>query len=84
MLAEPAWPTYAISTAQWAIATRAGIAILPEQLPGTYEWELWHYSPALVPGSDTVDPFSLTLSLQGNPDERIQLALDELTKRFPW
>ena len=34
--------------------------------------------------SDTVDPLSLTLSLQGNQDERVQLALDELKGRFPW
>jgi DNA-binding MarR family transcriptional regulator len=84
MLAEPQWPTYAISPAQWKTATQAGIEILPEQLPGACEWELWHYSPALVPGSDTVDPLSLTLSLQGNTDERVQLALDELKGRFPW
>jgi hypothetical protein len=84
MLAEPAWPIYAISPTQWKTATLAGMAILPEHLPGACEWELWHYSPALVPDSDTVDPLSLTLSLQGNSDERIQLALDELRERFPW
>ncbi len=51
---------------------------------GACEWELWHYSPALVRDSDTVDPLSLTLSLQGNQDERVQLALDELKGHFPW
>ena len=84
MLSEPQWPVYAVSPAQWKIATQAGIETLPEPLPGACEWELWHYSPALIPNSDTVDPLSLTLSLQGNQDERVQLALDELKGRFPW
>lgn len=84
MLTELEWRTYAISPAQWKTTTLAGMAILPEHLPGACEWEVWHYSPALVPNSDTVDPLSLTLSLQGNTDERILLALDELRERFPW
>ena len=84
MLAEPQWPTYAISPAQWKTAMQAGLEVLPEPLPGAWEWELWHYSPALVPSSETVDPLSLTLSLQANADERVQLALDELKGRFPW
>ncbi len=84
MLAEPQWPIYALSQAQWKSAAQAGGETLPEPLPGVCEWELWHYSPALVPNSETVDPLSLTLSLQGNTDERVQLALDELKERFPW
>ena len=84
MLAEPQWPIYAIGPSQWKTATQAGIETLPEQMPGACEWELWHYNPALVPNSETVDPLSLTLSLQGNTDERVQLALDELKERFPW
>ena len=84
MLSEPKWPVYAISPAQWKAATGACIEPLPEPLPGACGWELWHYNPALVPNSETVDPLSLTLSLQGNTDERVQLALDELKGRFPW
>ncbi len=84
MLAEPQWPIYAVSPAQWKAATQAGIEILPEQLAGACEWQLWHYNPALVPDSATVDPLSLTLSLQDETDERVQLALGELTQHFPW
>ncbi len=84
MLSEPQWPIYAVSPAQWKTATHAGIKPLPEPLPGACEWELWHYNPALIPESEAVDPLSLTLSLQGNTDERVQLALDELKGRFPW
>jgi hypothetical protein len=31
-----------------------------------------------------VDPLSLTLSLQDNADDRIQIALDELQRKIPW
>ena len=84
MLTEPQWSVYAVSPAQWKTAAQAGIEPLPEPLPGACEWELWHYNPALLPDSETVDPLSLTLSLQGNTDERVQLALDELKERYPW
>lgn len=84
MLADPPWPVHAVSPAQWKAATQAGVETLPEPMPDAYEWELWHYDPALVPDSGAVDPFSLTLSLKDNTDERVQLALDELKERFPW
>ena len=84
MLAEPQWTTYAVSPAQWKAATQAGIDLLPEHVPGACEWELWHYDPALVPDCESVDPLSLTLSLQGHTDERVQLAIDELKGSFPW
>jgi len=84
MLAEPQWPIYAVSPQQWKNATQAGIETLPEPLPGACEWELWHYNLARIPSSETVDLLSLTLSLQGNTDERVQLALDELKERYPW
>ena len=84
MLAEPKWPIYAISPTQWQAATKAGIEELPEAAAGACEWQLWSYTPALLPGTGAVDPLSLTLSLQDNPDERIQLALDELKAQLPW
>jgi hypothetical protein len=84
MLTEPQWPIYALGPAQWKAATQAGLETLPEQLPGSCEWQLWHYDPALVADSATVDPLSLTLSLQDEADERVQLALGELKEHFPW
>lgn len=84
MLAEPQWPIYALSPAQWKAATQASMETLPKQLPGSYEWQLWHYNPALVPDVAMVDPLSLMLSLQGEADERVQLALGELQEHFPW
>jgi hypothetical protein len=32
----------------------------------------------------TVDPLSLWLSLRGNRDDRIQMALDEIEEKFLW
>ena len=84
MLAEPEWPVYAMTGADWKAAQEAGIREIPEPIPGAQEWQLWRYSPALLPGAPTVDPLSLTLSLQDSTDDRIQLALDELKGHLPW
>lgn len=84
MLTEPKWPVYALSAAEWKDATDAGVRELPEPVAGAHEWQLWSYSPALVPDTATVDSLSLTLSLQDNADDRVQLALDELKGTFPW
>ena len=84
MLTEPKWPVYALSAKEWKSATDAGVQELPEPVAGAREWQLWSYSPALVPGAATVDPISLILSLQNNADDRIQLALDEVRGQLPW
>ena len=84
MLTEPKWPVYAMTAADWKAATDAGVPELPEPETGAQEWQLWTYSPALMPDATTVDPLSLTLSLQENADDRIQLALDELKGQLPW
>jgi DNA-binding MarR family transcriptional regulator len=84
LLAEPPIPVYAVSAAQWKAATQAGVKLLMEPGEGCCEWQLWNYSPELLADSRTVDPLSLTLSLQHETDERVQLALEELRKHFPW
>lgn len=84
MLAEPLWPIHAISSQQWRSVTRAGLETLPEPIPGAYQWQVWTYDPDLAMSREAVDPLSLTLSLQGESDERVQLALDELKEQFPW
>ncbi len=84
MLTEPKWPVYALTAADWKAATDAGVRELLEPEAGAQEWQVWSYSPALMPDATTVDPLSLTLSLQENADDRIQLALDELKGQLPW
>ncbi|GBU15347.1 hypothetical protein AwPolaro_07250 [Polaromonas sp.] len=84
LLAEPKWPVYAMTATNWKVATDAGVRELPEPEAGAQEWQLWSYSPALMPEGIIVDPLSLMLSLQENADDRIQLALDELKGQLPW
>lgn len=84
MLAEPRWPVYAVTAAEWKAATNAGVRALPEPEAGAQEWQLWRYSPALMPDATTVDPLSLMLSLKDNADDRVQLALDELKGQLRW
>lgn len=84
MLSEPKWAVYALTAADWKAATDAGVRALPEPETGAQEWQIWRYSPALMPDATTVDPLSLTLSLRENADDRIQLALDELKGQLPW
>ncbi|MBI3102184.1 MAG: hypothetical protein HYY98_11610 [Burkholderiales bacterium] len=84
MLTEPKWPIYALTAADWKAAKDAGVCELTEREAGAQEWQLWSYSPALMPDANTVDPLSLALSLQENADDRIQLALDELKGLLPW
>ena len=84
LLAEPSVPVYAVSAAQWKAAIKAGFEELMEPREGCCAWQLWNYSPELLANSRTVDPLSLTHSLQHETDERVQIALDELQKQFPW
>lgn len=84
MLNEPPRPIYAVSAAQWKTAQQAGIETAPAQHPEFLQWQVWTYAPRLMKNSDAVDPLSLTLSLQDDPDERVQQALAELRGKFPW
>lgn len=65
-------------------ATKAGIKELPEAMPGAHEWQLWTYSPALIPDQATVDPLSLILSMRDILDDRVQIALGEMKGQLPW
>ena len=75
---------YATTFAEWREALKAGAREAPEPSEDTQVLELWIYDPALVPGQATVDPLSLTLSLQDSTDERVLQALDELKGQLPW
>lgn len=84
MLTDPRRPVYATTSAQWREALKAGAREAPEPSDAAKEIELWIYEPGLVPGRATVDPLSLTLSLQDSTDERVLQALDELKEHLPW
>lgn len=44
--------------------------------------EIWSYDPAVLTGDDFVDPFSLYLSSVYDPDERIQIELENMINRI--
>jgi hypothetical protein len=84
MVADPKWPVRAVSTRQWISATGAGFDPLPEPTAGACQWEIWGYDPNLGVARRIVDPLSLTLSFQGEKDERIQSGLEQLQEQNPW
>ena len=43
--------------------------------------EVWSYAPELLSGNGRVDDISLLLSLDNDPDERIQMGLDEIREK---
>jgi len=43
--------------------------------------ELWNYAPAKIAG-DSIDPFSLYLTLKDAPDDRVQIALENMIKEI--
>lgn len=80
MLAEPAGLVVAIKRAHWSTVNASQES--PEPTDGYLECQLWNYSPELVPDGDTVDPISLSLSMKGHSDERVEIALEELKGQF--
>jgi hypothetical protein len=83
LLAAPAHPVYAITSAQWVSAQALGMQALPAAEPGACLWQVWSYDPGISPTAGTVDALSLWLSLRSEPDERVQQALAELEKSLP-
>lgn len=87
-LTDPPIPVYAVGATQ---LKKTGIEIpaeVPEPLPGGCQVQVWTYTPTLAGAKsrdkNTVDPLSLSLSLEESTDERIQIALEELREHFPW
>lgn len=77
MLVPPTHPVFAIRRSYWK---REGdqFSVVPEPDRHIGTLQIWAYSPALGRSPDKVDPLSLILSLQHEPSERVQLALDAL------
>ena len=46
--------------------------------------EEWYYNPQRLSDTGEVDPLSLYLSLRNDPDERIQIAVEELLETVSW
>jgi len=77
---------YAMRLTDWNAANKQGII---NEVPASNEYsviiETWSYDPKVIAlNDDTVDIFSLYLSLQDEIDERIQGALADLIGRYQW
>jgi len=77
LLAHPSETVYAIGSNDWR-SMRSEFTICAEADANTFGLEVWSYNPSLVEGQHTVDPLSLILSLQSEPDMRVQIVLEEL------
>ncbi len=85
MLTAPAYITYALSREDWkSFHQRRQVVAVPYQDADTHEIEVWSYPPALFAERAVVDPLSLYLSLQDNPDERIEASLEEMMRKLGW
>ena len=85
MLAGSSHITKAISTDSWKnMKSQKGIEELPFKEKDALELQIWKYNPCLLSNQNTVDPFSLYLSLNHEKDERIQKALQEMMENYSW
>lgn len=88
-LADPTIPIYAVGAGQLKTPEFKNLTEVSEPVTDGCELQVWSYTPLFAAGSKTrdrkiVDPLSLSLSLEGSTDDRIQLALEELKEHFPW
>lgn len=87
LLGYPRRSTWAITPAQWKmLQQKPGTHLLPDTAKDNAhaEFELWRYDPALLSQPPVVDALSLALSFKEATDERVQMAVDELLRKFPW
>lgn len=81
MLAEPKKHVRAISQADWAAVVKN--VVLPDGVEDADESvQIWAYPPTLGYDGTTVDPLSLLLTLDGNSDERVEMAIKELEMKL--
>lgn len=83
LLSEPGEPVLALGRGVWKKLVKK-LEQVPVPEVGTCQVQIWRYDPCLLARKDRVDPFSLYLSLRDEPDERVQLALEELMETQAW
>lgn len=87
MLAPPTPMIYAIGSDHWNnLKQNHSVSVMSAEDPDICELEIWSYSPHLFSQNNCsiVDRFSLYLSLQGNSDERVEAALEEMVETITW
>jgi len=84
MVNEPQQQVVALTAEAVQKAKKEGIFFEPRKLADGIAVQVWRYLPNMQIKENTVDPLSLWLSLSGNPDDRIQLALNDIEEKFTW
>lgn len=83
MIGEPSWPVYALGPEEKHSVDAEDI--VPEPEDGSVECQFWSYDPRLgEPERRIADPLSLSLTFRDVTDERMEIALDELKRTYPW
>lgn len=82
MIGERDIPEYAVSADTWKRLEKEGVETIPVDEPGTCLLQVWRYDPKVLEVNGMVDPFSLYLSFQGETDERIEMALEDMLERY--
>ncbi|MNG30535.1 hypothetical protein D3C84_1161670 [compost metagenome] len=84
MLAEPVQPVYGMTKKQFDAMVEQNALKVADSVDETRAWvEIWAYR-SLKTENHIADEASLLLSLEDNPDERIQIALDEIKEKVEW
>jgi hypothetical protein len=82
MIGEREIPEYAVSADTWKRLEKEGVETIPVDEPGTCLLQVWRYDPKVLGVDGMIDPFSLFLSFQGETDERIEMALEDMLERY--
>jgi len=85
-LSEGSGNEYAVSSSDYLQAMKSGM-IREKHFSDDeiYTVETWRYPPRILSKSNTiVDRLSLYLSMQHDPDERVQIALEEMIESLEW
>lgn len=84
MLNPPRIATYAVEKNMCSLSDYTETNIQWDSDQELINVEIWKYSPLLFSEDNKVDPISLYCSLMGNPDERIQIELENMIEAFKW
>lgn len=83
MIAEPMYCEHALSKALAnKLLKKEGLELTSVEEPNSSVIQVWRYDPKILATEGVVDPFSLYLSLYNDPDDRIQIALEELMGKY--
>lgn len=75
---------FAIQQSKFIKLKKKGFIKQTSQYDGDYHIELWRYDPCLLAETKVVDPLSLYLTYMHSKDERIEMALEQITEQFEW